>query len=62
MNKNYEEELENEDLQDEEDEMENDNRTDNVYANGYCREGRTCADCIYSDCDGTELCSAFEPW
>lgn len=64
MNKNYEEELENEDLQDEEleDEMANDDRTDNEYANGYRREGRTCADCIYSDCDGTELCSAFEPW
>lgn len=63
MNKNYEEieeELENKDL--EEDEMENDNRTDDEYANGYRREGRTCADCIYSDCDGTELCSAFEPW
>lgn len=61
MNKNYEEDLENEELQDE-DEMANDNRTDNDYANGYRREGRTCADCIYSDCDGTELCSAFEPW
>ena len=61
INKNYEEELENEDLQDE-DEMENDNRTDDEYVNGYRREGRTCADCIYSDCDGTELCSAFEPW
>jgi len=30
MNKNYEEELENEDLQDEEDEIENDDRTDDV--------------------------------
>ena len=63
MNKNYEEieeELENKDL--EEDEMENDDRTDDEYANGYRRDGRTCADCIYSDCDGTELCSAFEPW
>ena len=60
MNKDYEEELENEELQ--EDEMENDNRTDDEYVNGYRREGRTCADCIYSDCDGTELCSAFEPW
>lgn len=59
MNKNYEDELENEEL---EDEMANDDRTDNEYANGYRREGRTCADCIYSDCDGTELCSAFEPW
>lgn len=58
MNKNYEEDLENEEL----DEMVNDDRTDDEYANGYRREGRTCADCIYSDCDGTELCSAFEPW
>ena len=55
MNKNYEEELENED-----DEMANDNRTDNEYANGYRREGYTCADCIYSDCDGNQLCSLFE--
>lgn len=61
MNKNYEEELENEDLQDE-DEMANDDRTDNEYANGYRREGHTCADCIYSDCDGNQLCSLFEPW
>lgn len=61
MNKNYEEDLENEELQDE-DEMTNDNRTDDEYVNGYRREGHTCADCIYSDCDGTELCSAFEPW
>mgnify|MGYP000850036365 FL=1 len=60
-NKDYEEELENEDLQDE-DEMANDNRTDDEYANGYRREGRTCADCIYSDCDGNQLCSLFEPW
>lgn len=63
MNKNYEEieeELENKDL--EEDEMENDNRTDDEYANGYRREGYTCADCIYSDCDGNQLCSLFEPW
>lgn len=59
MNKNYEEELENEEL---EDEMANDNRTDNEYANGYRREGYTCADCIYSDCDGNQLCSLFEPW
>lgn len=62
MNKNYEEELENEDLQDKDDEMVNDNRTDNEYANGYRREGYTCADCIYSDCDGNQLCSLFEPW
>lgn len=60
-NKDYEEELENEDLQDE-DEMVNDNRTDDEYANGYRREGYTCADCIYSDCDGNQLCSLFEPW
>ncbi|CAM2394284.1 MULTISPECIES: hypothetical protein [Fusobacterium] len=59
MNKNYEDELENEEL---EDEMANDNRTDNEYANGYRREGYTCADCIYSDCDGNQLCSLFEPW
>ena len=51
MNKDYENELENEDL---EDEMEN--------ANGYPRRGYTCADCIYSDCDGNQLCSLFEPW
>lgn len=62
MNKNYEEDLENEELQDEEDEITNDNRTDNEYANGYRREGYTCADCIYSDCDGNQLCSLFEPW
>lgn len=62
MNKNYEDELENEDLQDEEDEMVNDNRTDWEYANGYRRNGYTCADCIYSDCDGNQLCSLFEPW
>lgn len=62
MNKNYEDELENEELEEELDEMENDNRTDNEYANGYRREGRTCADCIYSDCDGNQLCSLFEPW
>ena len=61
MNKNYEDELENEELQDEE-EMENDNRTDDEYVNGYRREGRTCSDCIYSDCDGNQLCSLFEPW
>lgn len=63
MNKNYEEieeELENKDL--EEDEIENDNRTDDKYANGYRREGYTCADCIYSDCDDNQLCSLFEPW
>ena len=63
MNKNYEEieeELENKDL--EEDEMANDNRTDDEYVNGYRREGRTCSDCIYSDCDGNQLCSLFEPW
>ena len=63
MNKNYEEieeELENKDL--EEDEMANDDRTDNEYVNGYRREGYTCADCIYSDCDGNQLCSLFEPW
>lgn len=59
MNKNYEDELENEEL---EDKMANDNRTDNEYANGYRREGYTCADCIYSDCDGNQLCSLFEPW
>ena len=58
MNKDYENELENEDL---EDEMENDDRTDDEYANGYRREGRTCADCIYSDCDGNQLCDMFEP-
>lgn len=55
MNKNYEEELK-------EDEMANDGRTDDKYANGYRREGYTCADCIYSDCDGNQLCSLFEPW
>jgi len=55
MNKDYEEELE-------EDEMANDNRTDDEYANGYRREGHTCADCIYSDCDGNQLCDMFEPW
>lgn len=63
MNKNYEEieeELENKDL--EEDEMENDDRTDDEYANGYPRRGYTCADCIYSDCDGNQLCDMFEPW
>ena len=63
MNKNYEEieeELENKDL--EEDEMANDDRTDDEYANGYPRRGYTCADCIYSDCDGNQLCSLFEPW
>lgn len=63
MNKNYEEieeKLENKDL--EEDEIENDNRTDDEYANGYPRRGYTCADCIYSDCDGNQLCSLFEPW
>lgn len=63
MNKNYEEieeELENKDL--EEDEIENDNRTDDEYANGYPRRGYTCADCIYSDCDGNQLCDMFEPW
>lgn len=54
MNKDYEEELE--------DEMENDDRTDDEYANGYPRRGYTCADCIYSDCDGNQLCSLFEPW
>ena len=59
MNKNYEDELENEEL---EDEMENDDRTDDEYANGYPRRGYTCADCIYSDCDGNQLCSLFEPW
>lgn len=59
MNKNYEEDLENEEL---EDEMANDNRTDDEYVNGYRREGRTCSDCIYSDCDGNQLCSLFEPW
>ena len=63
MNKNYEEieeELENKDY--EEDEMENDDRTDDEYANGYPRRDYTCADCIYSDCDGNQLCSLFEPW
>lgn len=55
MNKNYEEELE-------ENEMEKDNRTDDEYANGYPRRSYTCADCIYSDCDGNQLCSLFEPW
>lgn len=58
MNKNYEEDLENEEL----DEMANDNRTDDEYVNGYRRNGYTCADCIYSDCDGNQLCSLFEPW
>ena len=62
MNKNYEDELENEELEEELDEMENDNRTDNEYVNGYRREGYTCADCIYSDCDGNQLCDMFEPW
>lgn len=66
MNENYEDELENEDLENEEElektGMENDDRTDNEYANGYRREGRTCADCIYSDCDGNQLCDMFEPW
>ena len=61
MKQNYEEleDLENEEL---EDEMANDNRTDNEYANGYHRNGYTCADCIYSDCDGNQLCGLFEPW
>lgn len=66
MNKDYEEieeELENKDYEEElEDEMENDDRTDDKYANGYPRRGYTCADCIYSDCDGNQLCSLFEPW
>lgn len=67
MNKNYEEieeELENKDYKEEleEDEMANNNRTDDEYANGYRRNGYTCADCIYSDCDGNQLCSLFEPW
>lgn len=67
MNKNYEEieeELENKNYEEElkEDEMANDGRTDDEYANGYRREGYTCADCIYSDCDGNQLCSLFEPW
>lgn len=61
MNKNYEEDLENEEEL-EKTGMENDNRTDNEYANGYPRKGYTCADCIYSDCDGNQLCSLFEPW
>ncbi|WP_315335972.1 hypothetical protein [Fusobacterium pseudoperiodonticum] len=70
MNENYEDELENEDLENEDLEneeelektgMENDDRTDDEYANGYRREGRTCADCIYSDCDGNQLCDMFEP-
>ena len=56
MNKDYE----NEDL--EKTGMENDDRTDDEYANGYRREGYTCADCIYSDCDGNQLCDMFEPW
>lgn len=50
MNKDYE------------DELENDDRTDDEYANGYLREDYTCADCIYSDCDGNQLCDLFEPW
>ena len=67
MNKNYEEieeELENKDYEEklEEEEMEKDIRTDWGYANGYPRRGYTCADCIYSDCDGNQLCSLFEPW
>ena len=66
MNENYEDEFENEDLENEEElektGMENDDRTDDEYANGYRREGRTCADCIYSDCDGNQLCDMFEPW
>ena len=66
MNENYEDEFENEDLENEEElektGMENDDRTDDEYANGYRREGYTCADCIYSDCDGNQLCSLFEPW
>lgn len=57
MDKNYEYKFETE-----EDEMANDDRTDDEYANGYRREGRTCADCIYSDCDGNQLCDMFEPW
>ena len=48
MNKNYEEiEEELENKDLEEDEIEND---------------YTCADCIYSDCDGNQLCDMFEPW
>jgi hypothetical protein len=66
MNENYEDEFENEDLENEEElektGMENDDRTDDEYANGYRREGYTCADCIYSDCDGNQLCDMFEPW
>lgn len=66
MNENYEDEFENEDLENEEKlektGMENDDRTDDEYANGYRREGYTCADCIYSDCDGNQLCDMFEPW
>ena len=60
MNKEYKDEDEIEELEDEE--MEKDNRTDWEYTNGYRRKGYTCADCIYADCDGTELCSLFEPW
>ena len=77
MNENYEDELENEDLENEDElenedleneeelektGMENDDRTDDEYANGYRREGYTCADCIHSDCDGNQLCDMFEPW
>ena len=62
MNKDYE----NEDLENEEElektGMENDDRTDDEYVNGYRREGYTCADCIHSDCDGNQLCDMFEPW
>ena len=54
MNKDYKDEIE-----ELEDEMEKDNRTDWEYANGYPRRSY---DCIYSDCDGYELCSLFEPW
>lgn len=61
MNKNYEDELENEEEL-EKTGMENDDRTDDEYANGYRRKGRTCTDCIYSDCDGNQLCGMFEPW
>ena len=61
MNKNYKYKFENEEEL-EKTGMENDDRTDDEYANGYRREGYTCADCIYSDCDGNQLCDMFEPW
>ena len=63
MNKDYEDELENEDLENEEElektGMENDDRTDDEFANVYLREGYSCAYFIYSDCYGNQLCILF---